>query len=341
MRWIFLFVGIISIQSISAQRTTDSLRASYVREFPDHFFVWPVLKHRSLNFGISVKDNDRESVAFKPNNNSSAGFGFYLFEVVVEITFALPITDKQKRIFGESEARDLQINLLTKSWGMDLYHQKYSGFYRDDLRVKGPIDGPARPDIETRNFGISGFYVFNHRKFSIQSSYNYAERQLKNKGSFLVYGAINSFKTEADSALLTESTRAGLGEGADFEDLRCTTLSIAPGYSYNLIFNKVFINGTVTAGPAHHWVYYRKEDGEERYDISFNATYSLRLAAGYSTDRWFGGIGFVLQTRAVSFEDVLFENTSTTAKALVGYRFREKGILKKRLWDFIPFLNRS
>lgn len=343
IRWILL-IGITSFSKLAtAQEQVDSLRAFYIQEYPHDFFIWPVLKYRSLSFEARDRSDDNNKISFKPNNTSSFGVGFYLFEVGLEITFAVPLGEQQKRIFGESKARDLQVNMLTKSWGLDVYHQKYSGFYKDDARVKIPKNTPypMRPDIVTRNFGVSGFYVLKHREFSLRSSYNYAERQLKRRGSFILYGTINSFKASADSAMISSTSRIGFGEGADFEDLQYTTLSIAPGYSYNFILKKFFVNGTLTVGPAHQWVQYQTEVGARHYDVSFNATYSLRLAIGYNSDRVFGGLGLVLQTRAVEFEDIHFENTSNTARILIGYRFKERGVLQKRVWDFIPFLKGS
>jgi hypothetical protein len=341
MRSLLLVSIILCSQVVSAQRAVDSLRAYYIQEYPNHFFVWPVLKHRTLTFDISDREDENKSISFKPNNTASMGFGMYIFEVGVEVAFAIPINEEQKQIFGESHSRDLQVNVLTKSWGVDLYFQKYSGFYKDDQRVKSAIDGPNRADISTRNFGVAGFYVFNHREFSLRSSYNYSERQLKRRGSFILYGTINAFKADADSAMLSPAIRAGLGNGSDFEDITCTTLSVAPGYSYNYVWRKFFINGTLTVGPAHHWVFYREEDGTEHYDISFNATTYLRLGVGYNSDRFFGGLGFVIQSRAVTFEDIRFESASSTFRIMLGYRFKEKGFLQKRAWDFIPFLNNN
>jgi hypothetical protein len=339
-KWFLLSSALFFVGTANAQQGVDSLRAFYVQEYPNDFFIWPVLKYRSLSFEVRDRDNAKNKVSFRPNNTSTFGLGFYVFDVGFEVTFAVPLGEQQKLIYGESKARDLQINVLTKSWGIDVYRQKYSGFYKDDYRVKIPkkTPYPQRPDIVTRNFGVSGFYVLNHREFSLRSSYNYAERQLRKRGSVILYGTLNSFKADADSAILSPSTRIGFGEGADFEDIRYTTLSVAPGYSYNLVVKKFFVNGTLTFGPAHHWVYYQKEDATDRYDVSFNATYSLRLALGYSNDRVFGGIGLVAQGRVVKFEDIRFENASNTLRVLVGYRFEEKGILKKHIWDFIPFL---
>lgn len=289
------------------------------------------------------KDDNRNAVAFKPNNASTLGLGFYLFEIVMEVTFAIPMGEQKKEIYGETKARDLQINLLARSWGVDLYHQKYSGFYKDDSRYPIPpgTPYPQRPDIDTKNFGISGFYAFNHRKFSLRSSYNFADRQLRSKGSFILYGTLNSFKANADSALLSDPVQSDFGNGADTKDIQCTTLGIAPGYSFNVVLKKFFINATATVGPAHDWIYFQTESKEEHYDLSFNTTYSLRLAAGFNSGRFFGGIGTVLQGRSMKYEDIRFENSSTTTRVLIGYRFRERGSLKKHIWDFIPFLNKS
>ena len=340
IRWIFLVASIICAQGVSAQATEDSLRAFYIKEFPDRFHVWPVLKYRSLAFEIRDRDTAKNSISFRPNNAATLGLGFYLFEVVFEVTFAVPLGEQQQKIYGKTDARDFQANILTKSWGVDLYNQKYSGFYKDDARTTIPSGTPYphRPDIYTRNYGISGFYVLNNKKFSLRSSYNYADRQIRSKGSFIVYGTINAFRASADSAMVSANERVGFGKGSDFEDIRSTTLSIAPGYSYNLVVKKFFLNGTIIAGPAHDWVYYKTADNKEKYDVSFNGTYSLRLAMGYSSNRIFGGIGVVMQARVVKFQDVRFENMSNTVRVLIGYRFQEKGILKKRIWEFLPRL---
>ncbi|MDL5048829.1 DUF4421 family protein [Oscillatoria amoena NRMC-F 0135] len=103
------------------------------------------------------------------------------------------------------------------------------------------------------------------------------------------------------------------------------------------LFGEVFfLNGSVAVGPAHHWIRYEEETGLQRDDISINSTATLRFALGYNTDRFFGGVGFSAQTRIVTFEDVRVSNSTNLFKVLVGYRFREFGILKKRVWDINP-----
>jgi hypothetical protein len=324
--------------SLQGQSGSDTLRSTYIQNYPNHFFIWPVLKQRTLSFEIRDADNRRNRIFFKPNNTATLGAGFYLFEIGFELTFAVPLEERSRKIYGISDSRDLQINIIAKSWGIDAYNQKYSGFYKDDSRIRlgGSEPYPQRADIETRNYGLFGFYVLNNKRFSLRSPYNFIDRQKKSGGSMILYAALNSFEMNADSVLLAGNSLQGFGNGAEFKSLSYTTLSIGPSYSYNLVWRKFFINGTIGIGPAHHWVYYRDGDNAHRYDISINSTYSLRFAAGYNSDRFFGGVGFAMQSRVVRFEDVIVENASQTVRFMIGYRFKECGILKKKAWELIP-----
>ena len=334
-----VFAQIDEPDSVNVERIDpDTLRAYFIQSFPDHFFLYPVIKQRSLSFALEKRDRS-EQLTFKPNNAYSLGVGGYLFEVGAELTFSVPIDEKSRSMYGESDSRDVQLNVLGKTWGGDLFYQKYQGFYLSD-RENPVLPGtpfPQRGDIVSRNFGITGNYVFQNRKFSFRAAYNFAERQLHSKGSFLLFASLSSFKMSADSSILTPAQEAVFGENVSFRRLRYTTFSIAPGYTYSMIFRDFFVNGTLSVGPAHHWITYQVEGDRERNDIAINSFIGARIAIGYNGPRLFGGLIFFSQGRNVRFEDVQFSNNNGTFKVLVGYRFREFGMLKKRAWDLLPF----
>jgi hypothetical protein len=316
----------------------DSIRDMNIIRFPDHFFIYPVIKQRSLNFELEKTDGS-DLLTFKPNNSFSFGVGFYLFEVGAEIAFAVPLNEQSKEIYGESEARDIQLNLLGKRWGMDIFYQKYSGFYVTD-KGNEPAAGdpyPQRPDIDSRNLGVTGHYVFNRNRFSFRAIYNFSERQLYSKGSFLLFSTVNSFRFSADRSILTPEQEVIFGEDVSFKNLRYTTFSIAPGYTYSLIFKNFFLNGALSIGPAHHWIRHQRESGAGTDDIAINYFVAARIGIGYNGDRLFGGVGFYSQGSSVKFEGVQFSNNNGAFKILIGYRFREFGILKHRAWEAIPF----
>jgi len=335
----FTLAQTLDTSGATEQREVDTVRAYYIKHFPDYFFLYPVLKQRSLNFELQKEGGNKNSVTFKPNNSYSLGLGMYLFEVGCELTMAIPIDEKSKEIFGETNARDIQLNMLGKKWGLDAFYQRYHGFYVRDSEVKVPdnIPYPQRPDIKSRNFGVTGLYVFNSQRFSFRAAYNFAERQVFSKGSFVLAATLSSFRLDADSAIINQSQKLLFGESVAFTNLRYATFSIAPGYTYSIVFNNFFLNGTLLVGPAQNWIKYQIEGGGAHNETPINSFIGARLSLGYNGERIFGGISFLSQGNNVKFQDVTFSNNNGTFKILMGYRFGEFGILKRRFWDMIPF----
>ncbi len=313
----------------------DSLREHYVKSYPDHFFLWPVLKQRSQDFEMRSLADPKDKLNYKSNKPYGLGIGMYLFDVSLEITFPMPLAEKSKTIYGESTARDLQVNAIGKKFGVDAYIQKYKGFYIVDPneKVQSGEPYPQRPDIQTHNIGLTGNYIFNHKKFSFRSAYTYAERQLHSSGSFIIFGSLSGFKVLGDSAIIDDVHAADFGSNSSIRKIKATTLGIAPGYSYSLIYKGFFLNGMLAVGPAHNWLYYQSEDGDTKNDIKFSTFVAARIGLGFNGDHFFGGLSFVNQGRTAKFETIQFSSTTSTFKILIGYRFREFGILKKRLVD--------
>ncbi|MBX2915854.1 MAG: DUF4421 family protein [Cyclobacteriaceae bacterium] len=321
-----------------AQDRTDSLRSKYVQRFPDKFFLWPVIKQRSLFFDVSSRTDRSKVLNYRPNNSFTVGMGVYMFEVAVELTTAIPLNEKSRATYGESDVRDLHANFLGKNWGGDAYSQKYTGFYIADPNrlVTTDTDFTKRPDIEMTNTGVNGIYILNHEKFSLRSAYNFSERQLKSGGSFIVTGTLNNVRLRSDSTILGTRYRDFFPVDGAFNEMRYTTLGLAPGYSFSLVYRSFFLNTSLALGPAHHWIYYQPAGRPQRYDISINTYADIRLAIGYNSDRLFAGMSYITQSRDIRFDDIRFTSNSSVFKILAGYRFREVGILKKRAVDLVP-----
>jgi hypothetical protein len=314
----------------------DSIHSIYIKTFPDRFFFWPVLKQRQLEFRIEGLQSKDARLIYRPNRPYSLGMGVYLFEVVLELTGSLPTSSHTEEIYGESRARDIQLNMFGKKWGLDIYRQKYEGFYIVDPGNPVPpgTPFPQRPDIYTRNLYGTVSYTFNHQKFSLRSAYNFTDRQLKSSGSFLMFGSLNGFKTRGDSALLGPEHQAKFGSDARIMEIRSTHLGAAPGYTYSLIHNKgFFINGVFALGPAVNWILYKSEDGSETNDAKFNYFYVARIAMGYNGDRFFAGVSYGGQSTTARFESVRLRASTGTVKILFGFRIKEFGVLKHRVAD--------
>ncbi len=335
--WLCLFAA-----NSFAVDPSDSLRARYVQRFPDYFFLWPVVKQRSTTFDIQNVSAKNNKLTYKPNGNYGLGLGMYIFEIGFEVVFSIQPKVTTQPIYGHTTSSDLQANILGKHWGFDLFTQHYKGFYVSDLNKAVPTGSPypQRPDISTWNTGVNGIYLFNKKKYSIRAAYNFSEKQLRSAGSFLLSGTLNTFSLRADSAVYGPSYEPTLGVNADFKKLDYTTISISPGYAHTFVLGNFFVNGSLSVGPANHWVYYQSAT-VAKHDITLNSFIDLRLSVGYNSDRFFTGISFVAQARNIKFEQVQFTNTNTTFKVVMGYRFREFGVLKKSARDFLPINKKS
>lgn len=345
MKYLPFFLLFLSAPGIAQQKSgkgaslnsSKADRSQYIRSYPDHFFIWPVLKQRKLDFELKNMEGDKRTLQYNSNKPYSLGVGMYLFELGFEIAFAVPLDEQSKRIYGESKSRDVQLNILGKKWGADLFYQRYSGFYVDDPESPVPAGTPylQRPDIVTRNTGLTVNRIFNDNRFSFRSAYNFAERQLTSAGSLIVFATFDTQMTRGDSAIIGRQFADEFAESALINQIRSSNLGVAPGYSYSLIFKGFFINGTLAIGPGHNWMKYQLEDGTEVSRLRFSAVVAARISLGYNGDTFFGGLTFMNQGRNSKFGDVQFSNTQSAFKILFGFRFRESGVLKKRVWDLL------
>lgn len=331
-----LLIGLLPV-SLWASDAEDTLRSKYIQQFPDKFFVWPLIKQRELNFDISNRFDNSQELKYRPNNLYSVGVGFNLFELSFELSMAIPLDEKNRSTYGPSDIRDLQLSFVGKQWAADIYSQRYKGFYVEN-RNQGSSSPNAiikRSDILLTNTGGKFIYAFNRKKYSIRAAFNYSERQLKSAGSFILAGSINGAHLQADSSVLRQIYSPDAYSVSSFRKLQYASIGLAPGYAQSFIYKDFFLNAAISLGPAHYWIKYAAE-GDVDYDFSINTYADLRFAVGYNSDRIFGGLSYVLQSRNIKFEDIEFTNGSSVVKFLIGYRFREFGILKKRAIDFVP-----
>lgn len=326
------FLGLITINSFASDKK-DSLREKHIKEFPDYFVIWPILKQRSSFFDIQNNPTQNHKLTYRPNGNYLLGWGVYMFDLGFELTFSVQPDAKTQHRYGHSSVTDLQSNILGKHWGLDLVAQNYDGFYR--TYNNSTVPDIIRPDVSTWNTGANGIYIFNKKKYSIRAAYNFSERQLRSGGSFLLSGTINKFSLRADSAIYGTRYENTFGVNADLNKLDFTTLSIAPGYAHTFVYDNLFANASLSIGPAQHWVYYQS-NSVSKHETTLNSFIDLRVSVGYNSDRFFTGVTYITQARNVKFDQIMFTSSSSVFKIVIGYRFREFGILKKKWTDFLP-----
>jgi len=319
---------------VTAQQPFDS---TYLKSYKDKFFVWPVTKTRELNFRFDNPLSTGQNAEFKPNSTTGLGLGVYLFDLGLEFVFPMPQSQEREDQYGKTRATDLQLNILSRRWGGDVVYQRYKGYYLSNpaTPVLPGEPYPQRADIVTENLGINGIYAFNAHRYSLRSSFTYADRQLKSAGGFLIAGSFNLYEIDGDSAI--QIPYATIGQTQSFTSLDFRTYALAPGYGHNFIIKKNFFAGFLLAvGPALQDFRFRDTNGVLHKDTRINSYIDFRAAFGYSTDKFFTGITLSTQSRNVIFEDVRFSSITQTGRILFGWRFAEWGFLKHSVWELLP-----
>ena len=311
----------------------DSIRSKYVDTFSEYSMLNPFVQGLNDSFSLKPRGGKEES-SFVPNNTYQLGCGVYFFGIGFDFAYSLQPSDAENKKYGTTTYHDIRTNFLYGNWGINFFTKKYHGFYREDNFGNRKNQIALRPDITTTNNGVEGIYALNQSKFSLCSSYIFSERQIKSSGSVILSGTVNKFTLASDSAVASNDFEQAIKVKSSFNFLRYTTMSIAPGYSHNIVWKHFFANVTFAVGPAYHWMKF-VTDEKTHYDINLNTYYDFRLALGYNGTRFFGGVNLTQLQRNIQLERVTFSNSSYLLRLNVGMRIKDKGFMKKRVLDIV------
>lgn len=311
----------------------DTTRDKYIEEYPERFYIRPVFTLRNLTLELGSRSN-KTKISYRPNGNGYLGVGLYIFDIGIGASFKLPENEKSNSRFGKTDFLDLQSNIYGKKWGADLSLQKYEGFYVNnpalhfsEWQKNDPY--PQRNDLAVTKLSANIFYIENHKKFSYRSAYNQADRQRKSGGSFYFGTKFLYQDISADTSLIPFNSRQYL----DLEDLKRVnfySLGILPGYTHTFIYQYFYFNFSLAVGPAYQLSSYN-ENNQRLKDRQLTYAINGRAALGYNSPRWFAGITFVSHSSNLKTEHVQISGETGNTRIFFGYRFKEVGILKKKL----------
>lgn len=337
-----LFFLFVSIDSALATGATDSIRLQHIKVYDRQIFFGPVIKQRSISFQLKNRF-DVHRIVYRPNNSYSAGVRFNLFGIGMEGTIAIPLATRNTDRFGSTDVTEFSFNSISKQWLADFYWQRYSGFYyvRSWEQLKLKDSRPLAPDLGVVNSGFSYTYIFNHRKFSIRSPYQFTEHQNRSNGSFLLGFVFSRFKVFNDTTIVLPSDQSYFGEGVNSNRLDVVNMSLMPGYSYTFVHQNYFLNLMLLTGLAHYWINYDPTNGPRRYDIDLNLATSFRAAVGYNGEKYFAGLSFSTQKHQTYYKETRFTQSVSSFRLVAGIRIREKGFFTKRPSDLMKQLKIS
>ncbi|WP_420582874.1 DUF4421 domain-containing protein [Reichenbachiella sp.] len=276
-----------------------------------------------------VNHETKKKLEYKPNESLNLGFGVGYRWFGLDVAFNFRGVNHDDDKFGHTKRFDFQSSVYTRKFAGDLSIQRYKGYYLDNpeeyisnFDPDGPY--PTRPDINTRRYGVSLLYVFNHGKFSFRSAFIYNQRQIKSTGSFLAGPFFSYFRMDADSSLIISEAESEFDLSQDFRGSEYIRYGIAGGYGYNLVLgHRVFISLSVVIGLGPEIKKTPKLNGvPKNTESKFTGRAATRIALGYNAPKFYCGFSAagVYAGERDDTEDYL-ERGVSNAKFFIGKRF--------------------
>lgn len=349
IKYLMILIGMLySISFMAQDLTSDTIAdidtnyiASYVDVFTPRFIIIGKRNEFSIINNSPNDDDDRvNELTFRPNDPVNIGLGFTYKWLGLNLSF--PLYSNDNSIYGKTRRFDFGTHLYGRKLIFDLDFSWYKGYYLSNPQnvVPGWVNGdpyPSRSDVSVTSFGLNGFYVFKHEKFSYRSAFTYNERQKKSAGSWVVGGGISfnyiradstlvhgDYNVELDSLLVRKANFGniyGVGGYAQNFVVKYFFLSLTLGLGFGFSSDKVFIENL--------------NETDRNSGVSIVSVF--RASVGYNNDIFYAGLSmYNSQLSIASANDLGLSYLNTNFNLYVGYRFYK--VFKKKeplpwLWD--------
>lgn len=218
------------------------------------------------------------------------------------------------------------INYYSNTFGIDFTFEKVNAF-RGRTHLESHTHKLSSA-TNMRQFAVTGYYVFNGKKFSLPAVFNSTWVQKRSAGSFLVQAAFNTGRIKIGGDLDTDEAVASIPERIDMN-----SLAIGGGYGYNLVVGKHWLLHGTAQPSLMVWQNYKlhttdRKGNEEinKMDTShINFFLVGRIGAIYSWDRYFIGLTSVVQhSKSGKDNDFALRDTQWQTRAFFGWRVHTK-----------------
>lgn len=337
---VLLLMCLLALQpTVHAQNPMDLFKSeidtNYIRTFPNALTIKSFINGKLLFLDIEDQKNDYE-LNYMPNGNNSLGFGFNYKWVGLSLGFKM-VDENNQSIYGETGYFDFLTSFILRKGFIDIYFQKYSGFYLDNSAAM-IRDWPAvdtyliRPDISLISSGIDYTHVINPEKFSYIAAFSQTEVQRKSAGSIILGGSVNYHYVSGDSSFIPDNLIYEEAFNANpVKGVRGITTNARFGYAHTLVaLERFFVSLSLDAGIGYVYSTSTETSGKLNHSFQVNPIASFRMAAGYNHNKWFLGLtaaSFYHQNKTTGIENVM-----RISYGFVNFVLVRRFMLKKELW---------
>jgi hypothetical protein len=293
--FVFNFNSHAQLDAIATpQDTLSKFDTTRIQDLSNQLSVWLYTINKVYKLDVS-KINTGKHLLLSPNEQANIGFGFNYKWMGMGIAFKPPWAKNDNDKYGKTDRIDFQLNIFTRSFGIDFSAQYYKGYYvsnPSNFTTWDRPDFPTLPNLETLSAELSGYYFFNNEKFSYRAAYVRNEIQKKGAGSFILGGYIRYDLATRPEGFVPESLPAEVRDTFSLHAFITGNYGISIGYTYTfVIWKKFFINLSLVPGFGVKRMTLYTNDGQSIIPKNGgSARFISRTAIGYEHKYFYLGL---------------------------------------------------
>ncbi len=282
---------------------------------------------------LNNSDIDKK-LSLEPNGKTSVGLGFNYKWLGLGIGFSPGFMNTDNEIYGNTDRFDTQLNIYTRSFGVDAYFQYYNGFYLkniDNLMEWTEESFPLRSDLQSYSFGLSAYYFTNNKRFSYKAAYTRNQIQKKSAGS-LIYGAyFNANIVKAPGGFIPEELPDSLTNFYNLDAYNTNSFGGSIGYTYTVVFLKrLYLNVSLVPAIGYRNSEFKYGDQSKKANLDLTFSLAARAALGYEGKHIYAGLTFVSHVDSYEYESISISSSTGNVRLVIGKRFNAGNLFKKK-----------
>jgi hypothetical protein len=309
--------------------TTNNLKINtpYYTDLSDQLLIKLTTNFKYTTFEI-INKNTNKMAQFYPNGNFDLGIDVSYKWAGLGIAYGLPNSDTSTYQRGTTKRFDLQLNLYPKTFAIDALLQRYKGFYLYNPQNFTEWDSevsPQSPDMKNYYFGVSAYYIFNHKKFSYRAAYVRSEIQNKSAGSLFAGPFLNIDKAQSSDQFIPEDLPQAVQDTFDINLFSSIAYGIAVGYTYTLVIIKNgFINMSLAPGIGVKNLKTSNGDVIKTTKSGISTRVALKLALGYEYRSYLFGLNYFGTEGSIASDNLEFRPGTGNLMFFLAKRFNVK-----------------
>lgn len=274
---------------------------------------------------LEIANNPNGRLVFRPNGNTSLGFGFNYKFVGLALSFGLPRSPSSIAKYGQTDILDVQVSSFGRRIGFDCFLQGYRGYY-----MANPGDHmdwnesyfPQSRDLQILSFGAQAFYMFNSEEFSYKAAYQRTMVQKRSAGSFSSGIYFYQDKVTSDNGFVPREITDSVWADFDLKEFSAFSIGVTAGYQYTFVIKGNFfisLQGTPGVG-------LRRFSGSTVSDDlgivdQLAGQFLAKAALGYEFKHFYVGATASMILRSFKYRNYLVDLGTEQFRVMIGKRF--------------------